>query len=172
VQPNPQPPSVESATALVQELKDSYQARDYARFVNLFPEDAEAPYRFFLNEPLPGGEASWDRTVELRIHQRMFTPNDTPPGDPPVPQSDTDYRVDGRANFVVIENRTKQLGEAHKFLLYRWEDLGSFVQVGRVDRALASACDEDPAPVQPNLEPSSPSVRSAWSANVPLGRSR
>jgi len=41
-----------------------------------------------------------------------------------VTQSTTDYRVDGRANFVVIENRTKASGEDRKFLIYRWEDLG------------------------------------------------
>jgi len=40
-------------------------------------------------------------------------------------QSTTDYRVDGRANFVVIENLTKASGDDRKFLIYRWEDLGS-----------------------------------------------
>ena len=36
----------------------------------------------------------------------------------------TDYFVEGRAYFVVLEDRTKQIGEAGKFLLYRWEDMG------------------------------------------------
>jgi hypothetical protein len=40
-------------------------------------------------------------------------------------QSTTDYRVDGRANFVVIENLSKASGEDRKFLIYRWEDLGT-----------------------------------------------
>ena len=37
---------------------------------------------------------------------------------------DTDYRVDGRANFVVIEDKTKTNGDPGKWLIYRWEDLG------------------------------------------------
>lgn len=40
-------------------------------------------------------------------------------------QSSTDFRVDGRENFVVIENLAKASGEDRKFLIYRWEDLGS-----------------------------------------------
>jgi len=39
-------------------------------------------------------------------------------------RGDTHYQVDGRAYFVVLEDRSKQIGEAGKFLLYRWEDLG------------------------------------------------
>jgi hypothetical protein len=35
----------------------------------------------------------------------------------------TDYRVDGEASFVVIEDKAKQVGDAGKFLLYIWEDL-------------------------------------------------
>jgi hypothetical protein len=34
--------------------------------------------------------------------------------------------VDGRAAFVVIEDLTKQSGDDRKFLLYHWEDLGTF----------------------------------------------
>ncbi len=37
----------------------------------------------------------------------------------------TDYMVNGRENFVVVENLRKQPGEARKFLIYWWEDLGS-----------------------------------------------
>jgi len=37
---------------------------------------------------------------------------------------DTAYRAQGRLEFTVIEDRTKQVGDAGKFLLYRWEDLG------------------------------------------------
>ena len=36
----------------------------------------------------------------------------------------TDYKVEGEANFVVIEDLTKTTGEAGKFLLLLWEDLG------------------------------------------------
>jgi len=38
---------------------------------------------------------------------------------------DTDYRVEGRANFVVLEDLEKPIGDAGKFLLLIWEDLGS-----------------------------------------------
>jgi hypothetical protein len=183
--PDEQPPCTDCVQGpaktpeeLIQKLKDAYQARSFPEFAALLPTDDLAPYRFFLNEPLPGGETSWDRIVELRIHRRMFDPENLDPGEPPVPQelwlvdvsislslqneftertdlyienggeldhdrwnafegqyhaviffdtqSDTDYRVDGRANFVVIEDKTKASGTAGKFLIYRWEDLGSF----------------------------------------------
>ncbi len=35
-----------------------------------------------------------------------------------------DYKVEGEANFVVLEDLTKRTGEAGKFLFYIWEDLG------------------------------------------------
>jgi hypothetical protein len=38
---------------------------------------------------------------------------------------DTDYRVEGEASFIVIEDRTKDVGDDGKFLLLIWEDLGS-----------------------------------------------
>jgi hypothetical protein len=40
-------------------------------------------------------------------------------------EGSTDYQVMGRAYFVVIEDRAKQINDWGKFLLYRWEDLGS-----------------------------------------------
>lgn len=36
----------------------------------------------------------------------------------------TRYQITGRAYFVVIEDRTKQIGAAGKVLLFQWEDLG------------------------------------------------
>ncbi len=38
---------------------------------------------------------------------------------------DTDYTVNGTANFVVIENLTKDVGDAGKFLLFIWEDVAT-----------------------------------------------
>ena len=35
----------------------------------------------------------------------------------------TDYKVEGEANFVVIEDLTKHGSEAGRFLLYEWEDI-------------------------------------------------
>jgi hypothetical protein len=37
----------------------------------------------------------------------------------------TDYQVNGRANYVVIEDKTKANGDPGKWLIYRWEDLGT-----------------------------------------------
>jgi hypothetical protein len=42
-------------------------------------------------------------------------------------QGDTDYRVDGRHNFIVIQDRAKAAGNARKYLIYRWEDLSGFL---------------------------------------------
>jgi hypothetical protein len=164
-------------TELITELKNAYQRRDYDCFANLFSNETDgAEYFFFLNEP---EGANWDLTEELRIHRRMFKPEDPLPGETPVPQDlwlvsidiqlqpqtewtdrpdlyvseenptgldparwrateaahnaqvffkmsgQTDYSVDGRANFVVIEDLTKAAGTDRKFLIYRWEDLGS-----------------------------------------------
>jgi hypothetical protein len=167
---------------LIDKLEEAYRHHDYAMFASIFPapEDSVA-YFFFLNDP-PG--ANWDRIEELRIHRRMFKPEDPLPGETPViqdlwlvsidillePQTEwterpdlyvsqtnpnglnparwkvtdaqyhtyvlftlqgvTSYQVNGRANFVVIENLHKQLGVDRKFLLYRWEDLGSLAADG------------------------------------------
>ncbi len=39
--------------------------------------------------------------------------------------AETDYKVEGEANFIVIEDKTKVVGDTGKFLIYYWEDLGS-----------------------------------------------
>jgi hypothetical protein len=184
----------ETQDALVQGLSSAYRTRNYDEFAKLFPtQEDNAPYYFFLNEPV-NGISNWDLTEELRIHRRMFKPEDPLPGETPVPQElwlesisitldrtaaewtertdlyrsdanpagldpakwkateaeyhadvlfntvgNTDYRVDGRANFVVIEDLQRATGAAHKFLIYRWEDLGTFgVQID-VEDVLASS---------------------------------
>jgi hypothetical protein len=38
---------------------------------------------------------------------------------------DTDYQVNGQADFVVIEDLAKSGGESGRFLLFIWEDLGT-----------------------------------------------
>jgi hypothetical protein len=40
-------------------------------------------------------------------------------------QGDTDYRVDGRQNFVVILDLGGMLGPGRGAFLYRWEDLAT-----------------------------------------------
>jgi hypothetical protein len=175
-----------SADELIQKLAVSYQRRQYPIFENLFPKAADsAPYLFVLSEPLPGGQMNWDVTEELRIHQRMFEPENPRPGDAPVPndlwltsisitlnrvsseweertdlyatpaepegldsdrwkavgaewhadiffdtQSETDYRVDGKSYFVVVEDLSKNVGDERKFLIYRWEDLSTPAKPG------------------------------------------
>ena len=42
---------------------------------------------------------------------------------------ETDYRVEGTANFVVIENLQKEVGDAGKFLFFIWEDVGSTLEI-------------------------------------------
>jgi hypothetical protein len=39
-------------------------------------------------------------------------------------QSETDYRVDARQSFVVLDRRDRLEGVPGKFSLYRWEELG------------------------------------------------
>ncbi len=41
------------------------------------------------------------------------------------------YQIDGRVVFVVLEDLQKQAGEAGKFRICRWEDLGGSVKPGR-----------------------------------------
>jgi hypothetical protein len=38
----------------------------------------------------------------------------------------TDYHLDGRVNFIVIEDTSLPAGSQGKFFIYRWEDLGHF----------------------------------------------
>src|SRR5262245_476217 len=49
-----------------------------------------------------------------------------------------DYKVEGEADFVVIEDLTKQVGEAGKFLLFLWEDLGRFALDSRISSESSS----------------------------------
>src|SRR5262249_37938325 len=53
-------------------------------------------------------------TVSLLLHAR----------------SDNDYQIKGRASFIVIDDLTKPAGDAGKFMLYDWQDLGSAPSAG------------------------------------------
>ena len=44
---------------------------------------------------------------------------------------ETDYQIVGRADFTVLEDRNKQIGDPGKFCIYRWEDLGTTTKVIR-----------------------------------------
>ena len=54
---------------------------DYAAFEVLLSPD----FIFILDMPTDTGETNWGRTTENRIHQRMFDPENIPPGDSPLP---------------------------------------------------------------------------------------
>jgi hypothetical protein len=166
-------------SAVVQALAIAYRERDADSFTSLLAHAPErnAEYLFLLSEPTDLGETGWGYTEEVRIHQRMFHPDEPPPGDSPVPadlwlqnvvitlthtenftervdlysdnggldgkldadiwrasdavydtyalfdMEGTDYKVEGRANFIVIEDKTKSIGDAGKFLIYIWEDI-------------------------------------------------
>lgn len=166
---------------LIANLALAYQHRNYDEFANLLPTaENNVQYFFFLSAPLEDGTTNWGATEELRIHRRMFNPENPLPGETPVPQelwlqsitisltpirefverpdlyasqtnpsgldpakwkvteaeyhaeilfdtqTETDYRVDGKANFIVINDLTKTAGQDRKFLIYRWEDLGTY----------------------------------------------
>lgn len=78
-------PDVEATTPeeLIDNLATAYQTRSYARFQKLISQDPTAPYTFRLNAPRDG-EEEWDANVELRIHKRMFEPQNIDPGDTPL----------------------------------------------------------------------------------------
>ena len=106
----------------------------------------------FDPENIPRGDppppsAAWLQQVSIVMspqsdfaeRQDLYT-NSTPPGplDPTrwiateatyganvflAMQGDTDYQVIGRCRFVVLEDRTKAIGDAGKFTIYHWEDL-------------------------------------------------
>ena len=76
---------------------------------------AERP-DLYRSESNPAGldPAHW-RVSEAQYHCYVFW--DT--------QGWAAYQVNGRQNFVVIEDLRLGIGAERKFLLYRWEDLGS-----------------------------------------------
>ena len=73
--------SIGNADELVQALSRTYRDRDLALYTYLFAtETDQAPFHFFLNAPVSGID-NWDLTEELRIHRRMFKPEDPLPGE-------------------------------------------------------------------------------------------
>jgi hypothetical protein len=170
-------PIADSPGELISKLASAYQTRNYDRFRSFFSTAGDgAPYLYSVDD---SAGTTWDVGEELRLHRRMFWPEDPLPGETPVrqdlwfvcidiylePQTDwslapqyyrsagnpggldparwrafaaryrtyvlfdlqgpTDYQVNGGATFVVIEDLTMEVCTDGKFLLYRWEDLGS-----------------------------------------------
>jgi hypothetical protein len=85
---NPTPPPLfcpaMSPADLIQNLATAYGALHLEHFVGLLANEpgAAAEFLFFLDGP---GNELWGFTEEARIHQRMFEPQNTPPGQNPVP---------------------------------------------------------------------------------------
>ncbi len=78
---------IESAAALIQELARAYGRLDLARyreFLAHVPEE-NADFVFFFPQLTSTGESAWGYDEEARIHQRMFEPQNLPPGEPLVP---------------------------------------------------------------------------------------
>lgn len=178
----PKPPAITKPEDVIKNLSFAYQFENYNLLASLLANDAarHAAYLFLLSDPTEQGETQWGYVEEVRIHRRMFKPEDTLPGETPVPpelwlssvsinlnpltpfqertdlystnggadgkldpavwiardarygtnvffetQGDQspDFQVTGEANFVVIEDKTKQIGDPGKFLLLTWEDL-------------------------------------------------
>jgi hypothetical protein len=192
-------PAITSEQALIKNLEAAYRKRDYEKFTTLFSNATlgQPAYLFLLSEATPSGETSWGYAEEMRIHRRMFEPQNVLPGENPVPpenwlqsidisltlQSDfveradlyqspsnpqgldparwrateatyatyvffqlagaTDYQVDGRANFVVIQDKTRANGDAWRWLIYRWEDLaGGAPRPGGLTPAVSAGVEE------------------------------
>lgn len=74
-----------SPDELVQALVQAYEQRDHAGFAALLSGDPQAEFVFYLAEPGPDGETHWGLAEELRLHARMFEPQNVAPGDVPVP---------------------------------------------------------------------------------------
>ena len=84
-----QPPpatAIDSPEAVVQALSRAYQTWDPNLFASILAHDpdAKADYSFLLGAPSDLGKTQWGHDEEVRIHRRMFQPQNLPEGDPPV----------------------------------------------------------------------------------------
>jgi hypothetical protein len=171
-------PVFRSPEDVVAGLARAYQRRDLELFELLLADDKTRNAEFVFRS-MEFVETEWGRDEELRIHRRMFLPQNE--GLDPVPAElwiqsidielqqrgsfsemtdltdlysavegrdgkldpgiwralaalystdlsfrtagEADYVSRGGARFVVIEDRTKKMGERGKFLLLVWEDL-------------------------------------------------
>ena len=77
------PPFVaRSEDQLLTALQDAYAHRDLHLFSEVIAIEDGAVYEFHFPDP-PNGEAFWDATEELRMHRRLFEPENVLPGEPP-----------------------------------------------------------------------------------------
>ncbi len=83
--PTTEPPA--AMGEVIASLSRAYLTRDIGLFASLLANDPDtnAEFVFLFDRTTSQGETDWDRSVELRLHQRMFHPEAVPPGDSPVP---------------------------------------------------------------------------------------
>ena len=83
-------PELLSPDAVITALKMAYQRRDLDKFSTLLHPEFQ-----FLYYPLaPGGPESWNAAEEIRIHRRMFRPQDIQPPEAPLPVELWSYSID------------------------------------------------------------------------------
>jgi hypothetical protein len=79
-------PAAASPEELVQQLATAYRNRDLERLRTILADDVDLPQYLFMTAPGWGiGNESWGLEEELRLHQRMFEPDNPPDGQTPLP---------------------------------------------------------------------------------------
>jgi hypothetical protein len=54
-------------------------------------------------------------------------------------QGDTDYRIDSRTSFIVIQDLGKPVGATRRYLIYRWEELDPALPIDSGDPSIRTA---------------------------------
>src|SRR2546422_1868721 len=79
-------PVIDSAESVIKNFELAYKNLDFEKFQTLLANQADAHYFFYLSPDTPPGEEHfWGYTEEVRIHRRMFRPQNPLPGETPVP---------------------------------------------------------------------------------------
>ncbi|MFQ5600190.1 MAG: hypothetical protein ACE5G2_06510 [Candidatus Krumholzibacteriia bacterium] len=78
---------IESPEALIEALETSYRTRDIDLFASLLanPDVHGVGFVFCSCPEAPQGQVSWGYEEEVRIHRRMFEPENPEPGEDPLP---------------------------------------------------------------------------------------
>ncbi len=77
-------PAAQSPSQLLSQLQRAYSEMNYERFATLFSaSDDGVPYLYVTDDSLG---TTWDLIEELRIHRRIFAPEDPLPGETPLPR--------------------------------------------------------------------------------------
>ncbi len=84
ITPPPADPPIDSAEAVIEALARAYRTRDFELYRSLLAHEpsANADFVFFLGDPTELGETSWGYDEEVRIHDRMFRPENAAPSLP------------------------------------------------------------------------------------------